>query len=566
MKSQSFMRAFWRHSIGRQLALGFALSTLTLLLGYGFVIYKQQQDELYRSVTDRAISFARSLSISGTSWVLASDLVGLQELVHGFVKVSDMRRAYFLSPQGEVLASTSPNEIGFFVTDPISREMLSSDAKDRLVLADQHNLVDVAYPVIYSGNRLGWVRVELSRDNANAHLEQLTRNWLEFALLTVLIVVLVALFLARRLTQGLRHLMFIATEIERGEDGRRSDVGRADEIGILARHLDRMLDAIKAQKEQLRASEAKYRFLADNISDVIWVFNLENLHWEYVSPSVVKLTGYSVEAMQARSMEQMLTSASWMIATRLIEERSRIFLGDVKDDHVYSDEMEIVCRNGSVVWAEITTHFTRNERGEMILLGVSRDISERKKAEEQIRNLAFYDALTQLPNRRLLLDRFGLVMSSCKRNKRYAALMFMDLDNFKPLNDEYGHDAGDLLLIEVAKRIAACVREVDTVARFGGDEFVVILNGLDSDYAASMTHAGTVAEKVLHSLAEPYRLALEGNANVVEHRCTASIGMVLFNQESSSEEELLRLADHAMYQAKELGRNQVSILNALDAQ
>jgi diguanylate cyclase (GGDEF)-like protein len=229
----------------------------------------------------------------------------------------------------------------------------------------------------------------------------------------------------------------------------------------------------------------------------------------------------------------------------------------------YTEEVEQVRRDGSTVWTEITAHFAYDTQGDLILLGLTRDISDRKKAEEQIRNLAFYDPLTQLPNRRLLLDRFGLVIAACKRSKRYAALMFIDLDNFKPLNDAHGHDVGDLLLIEVAQRMTVCVREVDTVARFGGDEFVVMLNELSIDREVSMQRAAGIAEKIRQTLGETYRLRVEreGSAPVeVEHRCTASLGVVLFDRHCSSSEDLLRLADDAMYQAKQGGRNQVRYL------
>lgn len=184
-----------------------------------------------------------------------------------------------------------------------------------------------------------------------------------------------------------------------------------------------------------------------------------------------------------------------------------------------------------------------------------------RESEQNIRNFAYYDTLTQLPNRRLLNDRLGQAMSVSKRSGRYGVVMFMDLDNFKSLNDTHGHDMGDLLLIEVGRRITHCVREMDTVARFGGDEFVVILSELDSDKERSIAQAGIVAEKIRASLAEPYVLTCtqkESKESTIEHHCTASIGVVPFMNHENSPQEIFKYADIAMYQAKENGRNKVS--------
>lgn len=199
----------------------------------------------------------------------------------------------------------------------------------------------------------------------------------------------------------------------------------------------------------------------------------------------------------------------------------------------------------------------KNERIEK-LMGITEDITERKLAEEKIRNFAFYDTLTQLANRRLFGDRLGQAIAVSRRSKHYGAVIFVDLDAFKPLNDMYGHDIGDLLLIEVAHRITRCVRESDTVARFGGDEFVVALGELGGDKASAMLECGVVAEKIREALFTPYELNRgQEQGGLLQYRCSASIGVTLFLNGDASQDAILKRADTAMYQAKESGRNKV---------
>jgi diguanylate cyclase (GGDEF)-like protein/PAS domain S-box-containing protein len=194
------------------------------------------------------------------------------------------------------------------------------------------------------------------------------------------------------------------------------------------------------------------------------------------------------------------------------------------------------------------------------IFAAAHDITERKKAEQQVINLAFHDSLTKLPNRLLLNERLGQAMATSKRSGRYGALIFLDLDNFKSLNDTHGHCAGDLLLIEVAHRISNCVREVDNVARFGGDEFVVILSSLGTDKGESTTQANIVAEKIRSALNIPYELNVKNDdqlEKVVEHNCTSSIGIAIFLDHEVSTEEVIKWADTAMYKAKEAGGNSI---------
>jgi diguanylate cyclase (GGDEF)-like protein/PAS domain S-box-containing protein len=178
-----------------------------------------------------------------------------------------------------------------------------------------------------------------------------------------------------------------------------------------------------------------------------------------------------------------------------------------------------------------------------------RDITERKVAENKIEQLAFYDPLTSLPNRRLLHDRLQHALFVSARHDSHGAILFIDLDNFKTLNDTQGHNIGDLLLSEVANRLQACVRERDTVARVGGDEFVVILEELSADLLLAVAQTKAIGDKILASISQKYLL------NSYEYYCSTSIGVSLFRNQEMSEDELLKRADTAMYQAKNAGRN-----------
>lgn len=209
-------------------------------------------------------------------------------------------------------------------------------------------------------------------------------------------------------------------------------------------------------------------------------------------------------------------------------------------------------KNGMIYpkWINITA--VRNSAGfTSHYVAVFRDISESKQAEEEIRNLAFYDQLTGLPNRRLLNDRLHAAFRASERSQLYGALLFIDLDNFKHLNDTQGHDTGDMLLAEIARRLICNIREVDTAARLGGDEFVVLIEDLCKDAREAATQAGVVAEKIRRSLNEPYQL------NGSNYLSTASIGVALFHAHEQSIRDLFKYADAALYQAKNYGRNAV---------
>jgi diguanylate cyclase (GGDEF)-like protein len=213
-------------------------------------------------------------------------------------------------------------------------------------------------------------------------------------------------------------------------------------------------------------------------------------------------------------------------------------------------------KNGELYPENLTITAVKAEKGVVVnYVGTVRDVSQIKAAAEEIQQLAYFDPLTNLPNRRLLMDRLKHALASSARSGRQGAVLFLDLDQFKVLNDSQGHDVGDLLLQQVALRLTECVREGDTVSRLGGDEYVVVLEDLSEVGLEAAGQTETIAKKILDSLNQPYLL------NEHEHHSTPSIGIAIFNSHQVTIEELLKQADIAMYQAKKAGRNTMRFFN-----
>lgn len=303
-------------------------------------------------------------------------------------------------------------------------------------------------------------------------------------------------------------------------------------------------------EDRLATSERHYRQLVEAATEGICI--LQGGVIRYANPRLHESFGYAPGAMVGTPMQSLVSAGDWPLVQRNHQQR----LAGAGDTLKYTARMTTL--HAGERWFEISG--VRIEWQEQVAtLNFLNDITQRRNQEETIKDLAEHDTLTQLPNRRLLLDRLAQAQTSTLRNANWAGLVFLDLDRFKVLNDTHGHHAGDLLLVEVARRLVDCVRGIDTVARLGGDEFVVLLCDLDgtSDQAREAAHQ--VATKILRTLAQPYRLTLEEDSphTVVEHQCSASAGVVLFTGHTTAADTLLEQADAAMYAAKHAGRNQV---------
>lgn len=721
-------------SIRRQLGMAFGCISLLVMLGFTGLLLKQQYDFLNEASVRRSFGLANGMAHSSVSWVLANDLVGLGEVLQSYVDTPNLDHALVISPRGEVLASTNLQEVGLFVDDPLSRQLLAKEESQPETLQADRQKIDVAVPIKVGERHLGWARIVVNQQATQDNLQRLLLTSLYFTLFTIGFVLAVSVWLGKVMGRRLHKLQAVANQIAEGERLVRATPDRPDEIGQLAQSVNHMLNTISRSETNLDRLNHVYAawtecvativreddeiellnricsILADKINFRLvlvgfigedeWIRIEASNNWQLPYLNDLKLSvdparseghgplGRAIREKNTQIFNDFLsdpTLAPWHQAARLEEIQSvaalplsrggRIIGGivvyaDERDYFTYdvvtllkglaadisfaldnfdrerlrqqaeeelvlaasvfensqegiliTDANQTIIRINSAfsvltgyseqdilgktprilssgqqtkafyqaMWSSINEKgfwqgeiVNRRKNGRIFpewlsitavkdktgrtthYVGAFIDITERKVNEDRIHKLAFYDPLTQLPNRRLLVERLRQALLDSQRSQQYGALLFMDLDRFKILNDTQGHNMGDQLLVEVGKRIKHCLREPDTVARLGGDEFVVMLEGLHASGDSALVVAKRLCEKILAALDQPYSLIQrnqQGYAALVEHHSSASIGITLFQGTQTSSEELLRQADVAMYQAKRSGRNTFSVFD-----
>jgi len=296
-------------------------------------------------------------------------------------------------------------------------------------------------------------------------------------------------------------------------------------------------------QESLRKSEERYRTAFQMTMDAVALNRVSDGAYVDCNLAFQTMTMYRQDEVLGRTSLELGIWADPLDRARMI---------DIVNSGQVCRNMEAQFRkkNGDIFWGMMSAS-TMDVDGEPCVLTVTRDMSEAKMAETEIKRLAYYDPLTGLPNRRMLLERLQRALSYDRHNSRKRALLFVDVDNFKTLNDTLGHHIGDLLLQEVSRRITSCIRETDTAARIGGDEFVLMLEGLSESQEEAASQARQIAEKILARMAEPYALSAR------ECISTSSIGITVFGYGRENGAQILQQADIAMYQAKAAGRNAI---------
>ncbi|GED59355.1 EAL domain-containing protein [Brevibacillus formosus] len=297
------------------------------------------------------------------------------------------------------------------------------------------------------------------------------------------------------------------------------------------------ITARKQMEDELKRSEEKYRIIAENTSDIISIINLDG-DFLYLSPSHKRVWEHTVPDEEIHNLFE------W-----IVEDDRDIFAYAIQ--HAFSTRKEymVECRintqRNDVIWTESKINPIMDEEGNVTkLLLVTRDVTDRKQSEETIHHLAYHDALTDLPNRRMYVQQLSKEMMQAKRFQSNLAVLFLDLDRFKDVNDSFGHDVGDMLLVEAAKRLQACLKPGDVVARLGGDEFTIMQNQLQD-----RSEATALAEQIMYQLQRPFEL----DGHVFNVSC--SIGIALYPQDGDNPEDLLKRADTALYTVKSRGKN-----------
>ncbi|MEY4140078.1 MAG: hypothetical protein RLZZ371_2260 [Pseudomonadota bacterium] len=397
----------------------------------------------------------------------------------------------------------------------------------------------------------------LPTEEAFAPIHAMQRHMLFATIFLTLLAAALVWWLIRRQLSPLTKAATVLSAVTKSDQLQQPlPIARPDEVGALIGVVNQLMQSNAERQDVLKESEARFKTMFNEAPLGIALVESQTGKIQNVNPMFARIAG--------RSMDEM-AHIDWMSITHpddLQKDLDTMALMNAGKIPGFQMEKRYLRKDGTAVWINMTIAPVHIENKTLPLhLCMIEDISERKKTEQTVHQLAYYDLLTQLPNRLLLQDRLTQAMLAGKRNERYGALIFLDLDNFKSLNDTMGHSTGDLLLVEVAARLKACVREIDTVSRFGGDEFVVLLQDMSRDMPEARSQAYLLSEKICNTLAEPYELVLtaDGNraAQRMTHRCTASVGVALFLGMEMSEEDVIKRADIAMYQAKADGGNKV---------
>lgn len=567
-----------RHGIERQTLLVALIPVLVLaLLMESYFIFSRFGD-LDRELLERSQLMIHNLASTSEYAVFSGNSALLSRNIDAALAQEDMSKVAVLDASANLLLSGGivPGEFGRLAARANLQTPVYQDS-DVLVLHEPIHATQVSLDEFGqtsdAGKPLGAVIVEISKQRLNRHKFRILFFSLITTLLVLVVTLLVALAVARRISKPIMDIYQAVRRIGGGELGTVIEPQhRIFELNELSYGINRMTQQLQYDRSrleeriaevtrglrekmgELERADLEKKSLNDKLElaldelksimeanpDILYVFDLKGnlIQW---NSSFEKFCGLAPDQMRGRPAAEFVSAEDNQVLKNGVME--------VFEKGAVTMEVHFIRHDGVAVPYLCNGVVLKNASGEVIgFTGTGRDISERKEAAERMRRMAHYDMLTGLPNRALLSDRLQQALATAKRDKVRLALMFIDLDMFKPINDTLGHYVGDLLLKEVARRLQDCLRESDTAARIGGDEFVVLLPLIETGLDAK-----AVAEKIRLSLCQPIELI--GHSLQI----SSSIGIAIYPEHGSDERTLVRNADNAMYGAKKDGRNNVKL-------
>jgi len=531
-------------SIGNKLrAINLLIVTIMALLttlSLSIFLHHSLMDN-YRKEADNLV---RVLADNLHSTLLFNDASTAQATLDGLAQARDVQFAGLYTATGQLMASYRRAGNHFEIPDSwLPAAALPAQG----LIGSSHEIAFTLKHPADNSTPLGTLMLSQSLVQAYVQLSAqlgilLLSSLFAFALLTLLLN-----HLQRQITRPLLALTNTMRLIRLDQNLQvRACISSQDEVGELGHSFNHLMAELQQRDEEKNKATMRFEALLRAVPDLMFEIDRGG-RYLHVWGVRTELLMVPAADLIGRRVDDVMPLAAAQEVLKAMDEAAAHATG-----HSFGRRIVLPLPLQGEHWFELSVaQYKGLPQQEPTYIFLSRDITERRKAEDEIRQLAFYDVLTHLPNRRLLMDRLQSALAHSARTQQFGAILFMDMDRFKTINDTLGHDHGDLMLLEVAKRIHACLREADTVARLGGDEFVVVLGELDTEIDLATRQSAQVAEKIRCTLAEPYQL------NAHERYSSPSIGVCMYLGNEVCAEDLVKNADVAMYQAKDDGRNAV---------
>jgi len=531
------------NSIKTQLIFNVILIHIILM---GFVVYdmvKREQIFMHKQLSKKGYDITSLLASNASQYLLNNDIVALNELISGMENISDNYMMFILNKKGKVYASLPSRYFNLTLDDNISKSLIRRCKKSikNGVQIEHFDLVDTLYPIDVNDKTIGYARTILDAKKIHHDIDVVAQKGLLFILIAIFISAIFTWLSVRRMTKRLNELTKSANELAKHNFDVTLPKNRTnDEVGTMINAFAVMQDSIEEYINKIDASQKRLKLALEGSSDGLWDWNLVT-NEIYFSPRWKEMLGYSDSELE-NSFASFTDNIHPDDSERMLN-FIEIFLSSSKI--FYEQRFRMRMKGGHYIPILSRAKKVFDIKGDAIrLIGTHVDMSEITRVQDKLRYQAQHDSLTHLPNRLLFIERLEEAMLKAHRNNYEVAVLFLDLDHFKEINDSLGHITGDKLLKMIAILLKNSMRECDTVSRFGGDEFAIIIDNVkDRAIIVDIIDNMMKSVNITHSI--------EGH----QFFASFSIGIALYPKDGTRPDILLKNADSAMYKAKKSGRD-----------